>query len=493
MLAIAIIPIVIPFVLLLALKQSGLRTSLIASMLAMGLSMFFVKSMDLLLPMTLSGVMNATAIGFGVLTVLYPGLLLYRLQNSMGNLNVIAEIVRRSFKNRDIQILTIVIGISTFVEAVSGFGVSVLIAVPLLISLGCSPFKAGALALLSQISIPLGALGVGTMVGAQLAGLATGEVAVLSLIYSALLPVVFSLWALYLLDGINSIKRKWGFAITLGLIKASGDLLFTYSLGLEVAGALASILVIIFAYIADHYYYASLHEVQKLESLSIKSSFKATAPYIILLGCLIITRTIPGIHDWLVGHLQLRLFGNPIVYPILYIPGFWVLVSALSVLIFNRLSFYDFCVIAYQTWKQFLPAGLTILFFLLLAQIMILSGMAQTIAIAASQLGRGFLIIAPIMGSLSGWLTASNSGGNAMFVPLHPEIANLTALPLSTLTAAQNAASSYGTMGAPGRIALVCATVSDRSLERKLIKFSIPLVITSTMIIIITINFIAYL
>lgn len=493
MLAIASIPIIAPFILLLVLKQSGLRTSFIASLLAILLSLFFVKSTDQLLPLTLLGTINAVAIGFGILTVLYPGLLLYRLQFSMGNLDTIAKIIRHSFKNKDIQVLAIVIGISTFVETVSGFGVSILIVVPLLISLGFSSFKAGALSLLSQISVPLGALGVGTMIGAQLASLPVNEIAVSSLIYTVPLPSVFSLWALYLIGGKHSIKRKWGFAITLGLIKGGLDLLLTYTLGLEIAGALSSIVVIIFAYLSDRYYYSKTHEVLKVEYISIKESLKATAPYIILLGCLIITRSVSLVHNLLFNNFNIHIFENPIIYPIFYIPGFWVLVSALSIIVFNRLSLIDFWSISYQTWKQFYPAGLTILFFLLLAQIMILSGMAETIAISASLFGGGFLIIVPIMGALSGWLTASNSGGNAMFVPLHIETANLTGLPLSTLTAAQNAASAYGTMGSPGRIALVCATTSDRSLERKLIKFAIPLVIISTLIIIIIVYVTTYL
>jgi len=476
----AAVPLILPFLLLLGFKQSGLRTSLTSAVVTLALAWFFTTNSADLMSIAAQSAGNALAIAFGVLTVIFSGLLLYRLQAAAGSLAVMVEIVRRGFRSKDTQTLALVIGISTFVEAISGFGVSVLAVTPLLLTLGYSPLKAGALALFGQISVPLGALGVGTTIGAHLAKLPPAEVGTLSMLVSLPLPTLFAFSTLAVANGLRSIARYWPLALLCGTVKGGADYGFAGWFGIELAGALASLLMLLALFAGEKIMASAKRE--DAVSLDKRASINAIAPYALLITTLLATRMIPSVRDFLTHLAVIDPFGAGFTYPLLYIPGFWLLLAALSVPLLNR-SASSLTKNIQQTWRQFLPAALTITFFLILAQIMILSGMAAVVAQAVGSLGFVYVAVAPFLGALGGWLTGQNSGGNAMFMPLQIEVSHAIGLPAPWAAAMQNAASSYGTIGSPARIALVCATIGDRHLEGALLRTMIPYVLASPVVI----------
>src|SRR5690625_7312216 len=61
-------------------------------------------------------------------------------------------------------------GVVPFLETVTGFGVSVLIGLPLLLSLGFAPYRAAILTLLGLMIGPWGSMGPGTLIAADVAG-----------------------------------------------------------------------------------------------------------------------------------------------------------------------------------------------------------------------------------------------------------------------------------------------------------------------------------
>lgn len=549
MICLAALPLTIPFIMLLLLKQNGLRASLASSLIALATATMFVPHWTDIGSLALQASGQAMAIGVGVLTVLFPGLLLYRLQDISGNMKTLTNLIRRHFPQEGIQLLALLMGVSPFVESISGFGVSVLVVAPLLLALGYSPLQAGTLTLLSQISVPLGALGVGTLVGAQLAGENAHAIGPLSLLMSAPMPMLCALLMLRVASqgrheqsSHHAIRKYWPLALVAGLVKSAADYACTRWFGIEVAGALSSLLTLAVIMLAgkrlatrrtpvtatQHATHSSLphgdepgasrsgtpacadEEIHRnrperiaapiatkkagitTETTSPKNetgttnagrNLAALGPYIFLIAALLLTRSITPLQHALQNTLTFEPFGAGFRYAPFYLPGFWVLLAALSVLIFNRMSVAALTRTLRASWKQFWPAGLTILFFLLLAQIMTLSGMAATLAQAGGQLGQGYAFIAPVLATLGGWLTGSNTGGNAMFVPLQVAAAEQVGLPAPDMVAMQNAAASYGTMGSPARATLVAATLADKRIEQPLIAAMIRYVLLATMVI----------
>lgn len=68
----------------------------------------------------------------------------------------------------------VVVGVAPFFESVTGFGVAVVISAPILLAAGFTPLRAAVLASWGQCAVPWGALGVGTVIGAHLAGMGFG-------------------------------------------------------------------------------------------------------------------------------------------------------------------------------------------------------------------------------------------------------------------------------------------------------------------------------
>lgn len=447
---------------LLGLKQTGLQASLISALVAFGVAALIISDPAEIMHTNVEAMQRAVGISFGVLTVLFPGLLLYKFQSVTGNLEKIVELLTSLIGSKELQVVALVIGVSPFLEAISRFGVSVLLVAPLLVALGFSNVKAGILVLLSQISVPLGALGVGTMIGAQLGSLPQNEVGQVSLLLSAPLPALFAIISLVVAFNAGSARKYAIPAVLAGLIKAAGDYYLTGYVGIEVAGALSSLFVIAFVVLYDVFSPACSH---KTRAFRVERAMRACFPYLFLILALVATRIIPFVQSYLSTIWTVDTLGSGFAYPLLYMPGTFVFAAVFAAILVNPVSWHTIGQTSLQTVRQFIPAGLTILFFILLSQIMIVSGMVTQIAELGTVMGSAYILFVPVLGALGGWLTGSNSGGNAMFMPMQVEIANKTGISETLVAGAQNGAASYGTMGSPARIALASATLSDKSIE----------------------------
>ncbi|HEY8417164.1 MAG TPA: L-lactate permease [Limnochordales bacterium] len=106
---------------------------------------------------------------------------------------------------------------------------------------------------------------------------------------------------------------------------------------------------------------------------------------------------------------------------------------------------------AYHRWKGVAAATLV---FLALGVLMTHSGMAATLAAGATRIGGAYILLAPWIGGLGGFLTGSNTGANAMFAAAQAAAAEQLGLPVLALLAIQNVAASLLTMVSGPRVAL---------------------------------------
>ena len=474
------VPLILPFLLLLSFKQTGLRASLLSTISAIAITVLMIWEPAHIAEIFLDSSRRASGIAFGVLTVLLPGLLLYNFQAFNGSLDKIITLLTYIIRCRELQVVTLVVGVSPFLEAISGFGVSVLLVAPLLTALGFSNLKSGILVLLSQISIPLGALGVGTTIGSQLADVSPNEIGQISLLLSAPLPAIFSVIALAVAFGRDRAGRYAVPAILAGSLKSCADFVLTGAVGVEVAGSLSGLLVIAFLILWERVFSRGR---APFTSSYPDNVLLACVPYIILIFLLLLTRTHSGIKSILSNIWTVEIFGSSFSYSLLYMPGTFIFIATLAAILANRPSWSEFFNIIRQTATQFVTPGLTIFTFILLSQIMIVSGMVVELAKYASVLGTPYIVLVSILGALGGWLTGSNSGGNAMFMPMQIEVANTVGLQKPIVAGAQNAAASYASMGSPARIVLVSATLSDTSIEKDLTRNMLYYVTFSTYLI----------
>src|SRR5438270_10609341 len=226
---------------LIILRRSGLQASLVTLGLAIGIALA-VPSLRISVVNLLIAIGTGISSSLLVLSVLFPALLLYQLQQTKQGMSVLAGGIARQCPDRDLLVLLIVLGLAPFVESVSGFGVGTVVVIPILIAVGFDALQAATLGLLGQIAVPWGALAVGTVLGADLTGLNSGMLGAYTALVTAPLPIMFGLVALAMSGGRGALRRWWLAAIVAGAVLTGGEWLFSQVPGAELAGVLASLL-----------------------------------------------------------------------------------------------------------------------------------------------------------------------------------------------------------------------------------------------------------
>lgn len=451
-------------------RKAGLATLAVALFLAVTYGPLSQSWEDLTL-----GLAQSTPTMFMVLFVLFAGLVLYHLQRQAGGLEAIARGIVRLNPRYESQVLILILGVAPAVESVSGFGVGTVVVIPVLIALGIAPLQAAQLGLLSQVAIPWGAMAVGTSYAAELTGMNPGATGSRTALLTLPLPLVYALAALYISGGWLALRRAWPTAVTSGICLSLGLWCFTLIVGLELAGFLASMCVVLLLAAPG------LLTRKSTEPMS-PGLTRAVLPYFVLVGLLVITRLIPAVQDRLqtLGTLDIQALG--LRYTILASPGFCVLVSAIAAVPVLRLGFRNLFQALSQAWRQFVPGAVAIICFLATAQVMRLSGMTSELGTALATLGSGYCFASPWLGALGGWLTGSNTGSNALFARLQFEAATQTGLSPEWLVAGQNAAGSHAAMVSPARTVLASTGAGLDQGESALLRTVGPVILVAEML-----------
>ncbi|WP_323001011.1 L-lactate permease [Denitromonas sp.] len=366
-----------------------------------------------------------------------------------------------------------------FFETVVGFGMGAVITLPLLIRQGLPPVSAVVFSLFSQMLVPWGALGVGTIVGAQLAGIELHQMGEGSALYSA--PVLLGYLVVFWLF----IRRE---GISIKLSDCIDDLLWTLSLvtllylsnkhiAVETALLTASGILLIVRHWRD----------QKPSAASWLSAGRQAAPYVLLALVLLLTRTIPWLSDFLRSHAIIRPAPGYPEFPVLYHVSFWILVVACLYASFAWSGMADRTLIISRTWARAkMPVAVTVVF-VVLAQLMAASGMAAALAQQwMALLGNASIVGSPVFGAVAGFLTSSNVGSNAMVMPIQKSIAEFGGYSASAIAALQNTAGSNFTMLSAARVAMGCALAGTAGRELAVYGKAYPLGVASLSVLVLT-------
>ncbi len=413
------------------------------------------------------GLWGALFEGFGTagsaLYVLVGGLLLYNLLFAGGAVEEISRFLGRLEPEREGLALLVVVGAAPFFESVTGFGVAVVISAPILLSAGFAPLKAAALASWGQLAVPWGALGVGTLIGADLAGLTFEELSDASAWLSLPLFPVYGIATLALAGGWARVKRRGFEALYVSLAAGLGVLASSLYLVPELAGAIGG-LVAVGAFL--------LPRARRLRSLEVP--VQALTPYGVLLALLV------GANSF--GPVRTALEG---LGPVFAGPGLWLLLSAIFAALFLRLDSKATVAAVKRSGKQWLPVAGAIVVFILAGQVVAVGGAAELLAVgAASAFGVVYPAVSPLVGALGGAMTGSNAGSNALFMPFQAEAAATSGGSDLTLAALQNVSGSQTNLLAPQRVVLAATATGLLGREAEIVRAIAPPVAISLAILI---------
>jgi len=314
---------------------------------------------------------------------------------------------------------TICLFLGPFVETATGFGVGYVVAIGAVLAAGIAPATALALAAFSQMLVPWGALGIGTQISAAIIGMPVEMLGWrIALITAPMLWLTLLVyWRIVRHAGIEvdaARKREdAGSVLALSLLLVATNVL----LPIELAGLLAIGPVLLF-------------RLWRQEGTFLFSApaIRRAAPYLILIVLLAVTKLSPGIR---------ALLATPAFTPGQGAPDFAPLASPANVLVLAAIL----GCFAHGRWAALhgaIPGALakgtraSILTILLvaLACVIVRSGIAQAVADALrSGMGDHAALVVPVLGSIGGYLTGSNTGAGSLAMPVAESVASGAVLP----------------------------------------------------------------
>ncbi len=395
-----------------------------------------------------------------VLYVLFGGLLLYNLLSAGGAVAEVSRFLGRLEPERGALALGVVVGVAPFFESVTGFGVAVVISAPILLAAGFSPIKAAVLASWGQCAVPWGALGVGTVIGADLAGMGFGELSDLSASLSFPLFPVYALAAAALAGGWRGVREHGVEAVLLGVAAGAGTVATSVYLVPELSGAIGGLA-------ATAVFLA--RRSRRLAGLRVP--VRSLLPYAFLLALLTAANASAAVKGLLEG-----------LGPAFAGPGLPLLISCAFAAALMRLGGREVGTAVGRTLRQWLPTAGTVLAFVLAGQVVANSGAAALLASGAAAVGQLYPAVAPVVGALGGALTGSNAASNALFMPLQVEAARSLGVSEAFTAAAQNVSGSHASLVAPQRVILAATATGLLGREGDVTRAALPPVLASVVV-----------
>ncbi|WP_143035028.1 L-lactate permease [Marininema mesophilum] len=427
----------------------------------------------------LKGILTTSIVSY----VLFFGILLFNLINEARAIEIIESFVSKATQNPTRQVLLIAVAFSPLVESASGFGLAMIVIAPILIALGFDKYKAVLISLLSLTAVPWGALATGTVIGSNLTEYPLSKLGTGSAILSVPTFFYFSFLMVLVSGGFYALRKHFWEVILVSSSLSLAVWFFNYYVSVELAGVFGAIIALSVELLLIRITQKKATILGKLDSSS--SIIRAMSAYILLIILLFITRTFPLLENNLKEILVLQLPKYDFTLPLLYAPGFYLLLVCIYVVFIYKVStsMIKECII--KTVKQLIPVLLSTLVFVVMSQIMDKAGMTQILSsTAATFMGSTFIYISPIIGGLGGFLTGSNTGSNAMFMNLQLKTAQHLHMSPDLFAFAQNTSSSHLTMACPSRVVLATTIGKIPEHENQLLR-TITLVGIGTLILLI--------
>jgi len=390
-----------------------------------------------------------------VVMIVGGGLLMSEVLRHAGSQAAIADWIKSRVGTGVSAVLLVVHGVTPFAESVTGFGIGVTIGIPLLVFMGLPARYAALIGLLGLCAVPWGSMGPGTMIAAGLAGVRFDELGVASALFSVIPFTMNGVIAAWLVSSPQARPK----AIALGVLSAMAltvaVTLSNLAFGTAPAGALGTV-----AIICLHLYWGSKNSKQ-VKSKLLPEGQRALKAYGVLLGGVL-------------------LFGTG--FKLLHLPEVWRYTASPALWLFIATAWFSAgrpdsepLQRAMRSWKQ---VGPVTALFIVMGIVMSVTGTAAFLARILSEIGSGYLAIAPFVSAMGGFVTGSSSGSNAMFAATQAEIARSLDLNVLIFIALMNIAAAFSTLASPGRIEMAIQLAGESAaFERRWIQRSAAFVV----------------
>jgi lactate permease len=527
---VAILPLLVLFLLLGAVRMRAWLASLIAvavaAVVAVGVySMPFVDTLN-------TGLLGAAFGFFPIMWIVINAIWIYNLTVDTGHFDVL----RRSFASisgdQRVQAIIIAFCFGALLEALAGFGTPVAISAVMLIALGFRPIKAAAIALVANTApVAFGALAVPITTLAGVTSLPVEDLGAMVGRQTPVLALFVPLALVFIVDGKRGVRQMWPPAVVCGVVFAIFQYLsanfWSVPLADIVAALTSAFAVLVFTRVwhpketysetgdetgetdgdhADDKPSAVDEEGAESDAVRTRTQaeerthdspaevFRAYAPYLVIIVVFVLATRVPaitGVPPTKPGHSGtgleaatnivnwpgLHIFneaGEPVATTfklnILSAAGTLLLLSGLLTMLLLRVR-PGRAVRAYgRTLDQLKLAILTVMLVLALGFIMNQSGQTTTLGLWVAGAGGLFAFFSPLLGWLGVAVTGSDTSSNSLFGVLQITAAQQAGLSPTLMAAANSSGGVLGKMISPQNLAIAASAVGMQSREGDLFR-----------------------
>lgn len=332
------VPILVILILMLGMRWSAARAGGLGLVATLLLAWFvFGYGSDTLpelgrVPATLGGLGEAVFIAFTILWIIFPALCIYELQVSTGAIDVLRMAMGRLSRDPRIIALLVAWFFALFMEGAAGFGTSVALAAPFLVSAGFSRVQAVIAAMIGHaVGVSFGAVGTPILPQIAVTPFTGLELSSAAGLYHSLLGWLMPLLLMWLITRSLPPEARQGWAIWGWTLLAAAAFLLPYFLlsrylGPELptlGGSLLGGLVFIAALLVARRGRSTVESAAKPVG-----EWKAAAPYLVLVLLVLVTRLLPELRSLLMNSAiswKYAVFGGDMAP--FYHPGTLLLLS----------------------------------------------------------------------------------------------------------------------------------------------------------------------
>ncbi len=480
------LPILALLICLLQLKMPAGKAGAISMLVAVAVCMLTFKPGIL-------GLSISMAKGFGlamfVIFIIWGAMFLYNLVNEIGALQVINENIAIIVKDRFLQFILLSWIFASFLQGIAGFGVPVIVVTPILIGMGFDPVLSAAAVLVGHSwSISFGSMGSSI---SAIDMVTNGDLHYI-VIYAAVFGIIgmiitgISVCAIY--DGKRGILRGIPYILCISAVMGGTLILLAFMDMTSVMGLIAGLTGMVTLFLM---YRLQCRHIRRTSALSQNSHdeqkrgkqenikgkkrlyknkinfLEAVMPYLLIIlfsVCFyIISPTIkieldfPG-YTSMTGIIVKAEEGytsfNVMKYPFSII----MMASFLSGILYWKkkvLNGEKIKKIASITIKKCASTTITLVFLLVMAQLMMDTGMIDNLAEFLVKTTRKlYPFVAPYIGLLGAFVTGSNTNSNVLFGSLQETAANALGISSALMCAVQSIGASLGGGIGPTTVAL---------------------------------------
>lgn len=473
----AFLPIVLFIFLLVPLRWPAARAGIVAALLAAIIAAAFfdytATTAHILGPVFEAAFTSAT-----ILWIIFPALAIYEYQQRTGQTAQIGRWLSSLSPSLQVTALLLAWFFALFLEGAAGFGTPVALVAPMLVALGFAPLKALLLALVGHAAgVSFGAIGTPVL---PLLAAAPVDAVALSLTMVglhaglgwSLALLVFSLSAPAGQTGKPSPYTQPLLAALFFFLPAAFLAWITGPELPTLGGAIIGVGLFVWWIKQDR------TAPPAPDKTDLSDILRATMPYLLVLLLILLTRLVPPLAETFknitVEWRYAESFHGSMA--LLHHPGTLLMAALLIAAKINRSS-TPVLGMALQNALRRLPAvALTLFAVLLMARLMLHSGMINTLALAATAtFGVYWPLAVPMVGVLGSFVTGSATASNIVFAELQVAAAQQSGIAVFAALAGQGFGAAIGNMIAPHNIVAGAATVGLIGCEGDVLRKTLPL------------------